>query len=92
MNTTLKESNNLLEFLTMTINLWLSIIKCNELGLEDELILVLGDNTSAISWLFKLSFARDFVYKGAVVFIVREVAVLDLRSRLFIASQHIQTN
>ena len=63
---------HLLKFLTMTINLWSSIIECDELGLENELLLALGDNTSAIAWLFKLSVARDSVYKEVVVFITRK--------------------
>ena len=41
--------NNVLEFLGMTIMLWLSLIECEELGLVNELLLILGDNTSAIS-------------------------------------------
>ena len=74
----------------MIINLWLSIIKCNELGLEDEVILILGDNTSAIAWLFKSSIHEDSVYKEAVVFIARKVAELMLGSKHFMASQHIE--
>lgn len=73
----------------MAVNLWLLIIKCNELGLEDELLLILGDNTSAIACLFKLSIARDSIYKETVVFIARTVATLMLGLKQFIASQHI---
>lgn len=83
-------SNNLLEFLAMAINLWLSLIECDDLGLKDELILILGDNTSAIAWLFKSSIHEDSVYKEAVVFIARKVAELMLGSKQFMASQHIE--
>ena len=82
-------ANNLLEFLAMAINLWLSIIECDDLGLKNELLLILGDNTSAIAWLFKSSVHRDSVYKEAVVFIARKVATLVLNSNHFIASQHV---
>ena len=44
-------SNNLLEFFGMAITLWLSLIECQELKLIDEIILILGDNTCAISWV-----------------------------------------
>ena len=47
-------SNNVLEFLGMAITLWLSLIECEELGLVNELLLILGDNTSAISWIIKV--------------------------------------
>ena len=42
-------ADNVLEFLGMTITLWLSLIECEEMGLVNELLLILGDNTSAIS-------------------------------------------
>ncbi|OEU10297.1 hypothetical protein FRACYDRAFT_247237 [Fragilariopsis cylindrus CCMP1102] len=46
-------SNNVLEFLAMVITIWLTLIECKEQGLKDELILALGDNTSAIGWMTK---------------------------------------
>ena len=82
-------ANNLLEFLGMAINLWLSLKECEDLGLEDELILILGDNTSAISWLFKSSLPDESIYKEAVIFIARKIAMIVLKSKNFIASQHV---
>ena len=41
--------NNVLEFLGMAITLWLSLIECEEMGLVNELLLILENNTSAIS-------------------------------------------
>ena len=45
--------NNVLEFLGMAITLWLSLIECEETGHANELLLILGDNASAISWIIK---------------------------------------
>jgi hypothetical protein len=44
-------SNNVLEFLAMTTTVWLTLLECKAQGLKDELILALGDNTSAIGWM-----------------------------------------
>ena len=41
--------NKLFEVLGISITIWLSLIECREQKLVDELILILGDNTSAIS-------------------------------------------
>ena len=66
--------NNFLEFLGIAITLWLSLIECEELGLVNELLLILGDNTSAISWIIRPSLPKSSVYKPAVLFIVRKIA------------------
>ena len=67
-------SNNLLEFLDMAITIWLSHIECRELNLIDEMILILGNNTCAISWIFKSA---------------RKIADIVIDSKDFIDSQHI---
>ena len=48
-------ANNVLEFLGMMVSIWLVLIECDEHGSEQDCILALGDDTSAISWLFKSS-------------------------------------
>jgi hypothetical protein len=61
------EANNVLEYLAMVITIWLCLLHCKEEALEQECILALGDNTSAVGWLFKTtgvhqdSFCRSFV-------------------------------
>ena len=62
-------SNNLFEFLGMPITIWLSLIECREKGLVDEMILVLGDNTCAISWIFKSGLNTKSIYREVVLFI-----------------------
>lgn len=82
-------SNNLLEFLGMAITTWLYLLECDKLGLVDELILVLEDNTSAILRIFKSCRPLDSIYRKAVIFIARKLGNLVLRSKIFIASQHL---
>ena len=55
----------------------------------DELILVLGDNTSAVCWIFKSNLPLDSVYRPAVLFIARKIAKVVMISSNFIASQHL---
>jgi hypothetical protein len=47
--------NDVLEFLAMAITLWIITIECDEQHTKHEYILSLGDNTSAIGWLFRSS-------------------------------------
>ena len=82
-------SNNLLEFLGMAITLWLSLIECQELKLIDEMILILGDNTCAISWIFKSGLSTTPIYRNAVLFIARKIADLVIDSKNFVDSQHL---
>jgi len=46
-------ANNFLEFPAMVVTIWLVKIECDQKGLKQECILGVGDNTSAICWLFK---------------------------------------
>ena len=82
-------ANNLLEFLGMAITLWLSLIECREQDLIDEVILILGDNTCAISWIFKSGLSTVSIYRNAVLFIARKIADLVIDSKNFIDSQHL---
>lgn len=84
-------SNNVLEFLAMVITIWLTLIECKEQGLKDELILALGDNTSAIGWMTKTGFLTPgSVYFSAANFIARKLASLMIESGNFLASQHLK--
>ncbi len=83
-------ANNALEFLRMVINLWLSFLECNELGLEDELVLLLGDNTSAIAWLFRSNLPSFSPYYKVVIILARKLAELSMKFKNFIASQHLK--
>ena len=84
-------SNNVLEFLAMVITIWLTLIECKEQGLKDELILALGDNTSAIGCMTKTGYLTpDSVYFSAANFVARKLASLMIESENFLASQHLQ--
>ena len=83
-------ANNILEFLAMAITLWLALIECEEQGKTDELILALGDNTSAIGWIFKTGkLTKDSQYYTAANFIARKIANLLTKSKNFLVTQHI---
>ena len=71
--------DNVLELLGMAITLWLSLIECEELGLVNELLLILGDSTSAISWIIRSSLPKSSVYRPAVLFIARKNSVHSLQ-------------
>ena len=73
----------------MTITLWLSPIECKEMGLVNKLILILGDNTSAIHWIVRSSLPKTSMYWSTVLFIARKVATLGLESNNFIIPQHL---
>jgi hypothetical protein len=45
-------ANNFLEFFGMVVNVWLT---CLEHPNSSESLLAVGDNTSAIGWLFRSS-------------------------------------
>jgi hypothetical protein len=81
---------NVLEFLAMTITIWLALKECEEEGKVDKLILALGDNTSAIGWMFKTGkLTKDSPYYTAANSIARKTADLLSRSKNFLVSQHI---
>ena len=82
-------SNNLFEFLGMSITIWLSLIECHEQKLVNKMILILGDNTCAISWIFKSGLNTKSIYWEAVLFIARKLAELVINSKNFIDSQHL---
>ena len=73
----------------MAITLWLSLIECEEIGLVNELILILEDNTSAISWIIRSSLPKTLIYRPVFLFIARKVATLALESHNFIVPQYL---
>jgi hypothetical protein len=84
-------SNNVLEFLGMVVTIWLAIVECEELGSEQDCILALGDNTSAIGWLYKSSKLKPgTLYYEPVQMIARQLARLIIGSTHCLASQHIK--
>ena len=84
-------ANNLLEFLAMVSNIWLLLLELDQAGVEEECILALGDNTSAIGWLFKSGkLPSNSRYFEAVQFVARKLASLVLDSSHCLASQHIK--
>jgi hypothetical protein len=79
--------NNLLEFLGMVVNVWL---ECLDTTSTQSCILAIGDNTSAIGWLFRTSkLDPTEPAHDAHLFVARHLAVLLLEHHCCIASQHI---
>ena len=82
--------NNVLEFLGMAISILLLIHEANHSGESFPCLLALGDNTSAISWLFRSGrVPRSSRYYNIVKSIARKVATEVTNSRAQLCSQHI---
>jgi len=82
--------NNVLEFLGMAISVLLLIDEAQEDEEKFPCLLVLGDNTSAISWLFKSGrVPRSSRYYHAVKLIARHVALKVTTSKSKLCSQHL---
>ena len=80
--------NNLLEFVGMVVNVWL---ECLDKATDQACILAVGDNTSAIGWLFRTaSLDRNGQAHEAHLFVARTLATLLLDHGCCIASQHIK--
>jgi hypothetical protein len=75
------------------VTIWLVLVECKETGSEQDCILALGDNTSAIGWLFKSGkLDCDSPCYKAVQIIARKLARLVTSSSHCLASQHIKDN
>ena len=82
-------ANNFLELLAMVVTIWLAIQECDKRGLIHEHILGLGDNTSAIGWLYKTSGVKsDTIYDRPVRFVSRHLAKIITNSAHSLTSQH----
>jgi hypothetical protein len=85
------KANNVFEFLAMAVTLWLILLKCNKAADTEECILILGDSTSALGWLYKASQVQEsWFYHDAVLLISRKIASLLTNSSHCLASQHIK--
>ncbi len=82
-----KQSNNVLEFLGMAINIWIATKR----GQKFDCILALGDNTSALGWLFHSSkIDPKSIYYDTIQLIARQVATLVMNASVCLAAQHLQ--
>jgi hypothetical protein len=85
-----KRYNNLFEFIGMGVNIWL---ECKfSTNPTEASILALGDNTSAIGWLFKtsrLEMHKEELGYTAHLMVARKVATLVLEANCCLASQHL---
>ena len=82
--------NNVLEFLGMAVSILLLLEEAARENEKHPCLLVLGDNTSAISWIFKSGrVRRDSYYYSAVKFIARHITVKTLEREAQVCSQHI---
>jgi hypothetical protein len=75
----------------MVITIWLIVVECAIEGAEQACILALGDNTSAIGWLFKSGKLKPGSrYYEPVQYIARVLAQLITESPHCLASQHLK--
>jgi hypothetical protein len=87
----LDTANNVLEFLGMMVTIWLVLVECDKTGSQQDCILALGDNTSAIGWLYKSGkLPLDSPCYKPVQLIARKLARLVTGSSHCLASQHIK--
>ena len=81
--------NNVLEFLGMVISVLLMIEESRSLSYP--CLLALGDNTSAIGWLFRSGRVRpSSAYYRPVRFIARHLASQTMIAKVQIAGQHLE--
>ena len=82
--------NNVLELLGMAISVLLLLDEAKNDGERFPCLLVLGDNTSAISWLFKSGkVPRSSRYYPIVKSIARRIAIEVTKNQAQLCSQHI---
>jgi hypothetical protein len=84
-------ANNVVDFLAMLVTIWLTILECDLEGSQQDCILAMGDNTSAIRWIHKSGKLKPgSIYHAPAQLIARQTARLLLRSSHCLASQHIK--
>jgi hypothetical protein len=75
----------------MMITVWLVILECKQQRQEQECILTLGDNTSAICWLYNSScLLPGLPYYKPVQMIAHKLARIIIASSHCLASQHMR--
>jgi len=73
----------------MVVTIWLAIKNCDNGELIHEHILGLGNNTSAIGWLYKTRGVKKAThYDQPVNFVARKLAIVVTESNHSLASQH----
>ena len=83
-------ANNVLEFLGMAISIMLLLKEAADDQEDHPCILVLGDNTSAVSWIFRSGrVSRNSRYYPVVKLIARTIASRALQAGAQICSQHL---
>ena len=81
-------NNNLLEFIRMVVNIWIS---CMESGSDQSCVLAIGDNTSAIGWLHNTSrLDPSWGAHSAHLMVARKLARNLMANRCCLASQHLK--
>ncbi len=84
----LDAANNILEYLAMVVTLWLQIKECQQ---PHECILALGDNTSAIGWMFRTpKIPKTSFYHKPAQLILRQLATIMLNSNQGLFGQHLR--
>jgi len=82
--------NNVLEFLGMAISIMIMFEQATEEGEDYPCVLALGDNTSAIAWIFKSGrVSRNERYYPAVKFIARSITRIAMGCQGQVCSQHL---
>jgi len=82
-------ANNLLEFLAMYVSV--ELLRREAADTKFPCFLALGDNTSAISWIFKSgSLAKGSAYYTAVKKVARRMAKNSIEGHYRLAAQHIK--
>ena len=80
--------NNLLEFIGMVVNVWVS---CLEADSDQACILAIGDNTSAIGWLHHTAHLDpDGATQMAHLRVARKLARVLIKYNCCLASQHVK--
>jgi hypothetical protein len=74
----------------MMVTIWTILVDCAAEGATEECILSLGDNTSAIGWLFRTKGVDPTsLYFEAVNLVARKLARLMIESPNCLFSQHL---
>jgi hypothetical protein len=85
------KANNVFEFLAMAVTLWILVLECRQTSQSEQCLLILGDSTSALGWLYRASqVAESSFYHDAVALISRKIARLLTNTTHCLASQHLK--
>jgi hypothetical protein len=75
----------------MVVSIWLTLLECRNQGKSEECILALGDNTSAIAWLFRApKLPPSSYYYTSTQIICRRLAHLMTESGNCLFGQHLK--